>query len=601
MRRLRVAACQINPMVGDVSSNVELVLRTLERAEAAGADVAVFPEMTVSGYPPEDLVLKPGFIADCRQAVAEIARRTRGCAAVVGTVASGGPASRRNTTDNSSIDKPAIYNAAVLCADGRVVLEYHKRKLPNYSVFDEQRYFTPGDHDYELVEIAGVRVGLAICEDIWTVDGPLVDQAAGGAEILLVPNGSPYRMGKVLERDQMLRRRAGDNHCAIAYVNQVGGQDELVFDGASSFYDQQGRLLARAPQFETAVTICDVPIEEPPAVGPAPSGSLFVRRLPLSRGAGTTGETAAPAVPGQVDTTGRRPVVESSSAVAELLDLDAEIWQALVVGTRDYVQKNGFSEVGVALSGGIDSSIVVALAVDALGPDRVHAVLMPSRFSSDHSVSDSIALCNELGVEHRIIPIEPAHESLLDMLAPSFAGHVPDTTEENLQSRIRGVVMMALSNKLGWMILTTGNKSEIAVGYSTLYGDTAGGYAVIKDVFKTRVYQLCRWRNRTAGREIIPSQIIEKAPSAELRHDQRDDQSLPPYDVLDAILRDYVEGDLTLAELIDVGHDADVARRIVRLVDVAEYKRRQNPPGIRISSKAFGRDRRMPITNGYRG
>jgi NAD+ synthase (glutamine-hydrolysing) len=557
--------------MGDIDGNVRRIIESIDRAEEAGADVAVFPEMSICGYPPEDLVLKPGFVADCEAAVARVAARSGSCAVVVGSVEGGRD----------------IFNTAVLCADGRQVLHYHKRLLPNYSVFDERRYFTPGTDPYRLVEIKGVKVGLAICEDIWSPTGPMHEQAAGGAEVMLVPNGSPYHASKVLERDVLLSSRSADSSCALVYVNQVGGQDELVFDGGSVIFDHEGRLIARAAQFDEQVMICD--IEAIPT---------YRKRRLDPRGQ----EMPVPALP-VVHLSGHEPLsgVSLVPPMIELLDERAEVWQALVTGTRDYVVKNGFHDVGIALSGGIDSSIVVAIAVDALGPDRVHAVLMPSRFSSDHSIEDSVAMCEALGVEHRIIPIEPAHAALLAMFAPSFGDRPLDTTEENLQSRIRGVLMMGLSNKLGWLILTTGNKSEVGVGYSTLYGDTAGGFAVIKDVFKTRVYELARWRNEIAGTEIIPEHVITKPPSAELRPDQRDDQSLPPYDVLDAILAGYVEDDLTASELIAHGHDPEIVGRVTRLVDLAEYKRRQNPPGIRITDKAFGRDRRMPITNRYRG
>lgn len=571
MRRLRVAACQINPVVGDIAGNVAKVFAGLEEAEAAGADVAVFPEMALTGYPPEDLLLKPGFVADCQEAVLKVAARTGSCAALIGTV-------------DGDRD---IFNTAVLCVEGEVVLSYHKRLLPNYAVFDERRYFTPGTEPLELIEIKGVKVGIAICEDIWSPTGPMFDLAAGGAEVMLVPNGSPYRKGKALDRDILLSSRAIDNSCAIAYINQVGGQDELVFDGGSSCFDHEGRLLARAGQFTEETLICDfdvLPAYRKRRLDPR-GQELPTPRLPV-RFLSEAEPVSGPAEP---------------QRIAEPLDPMEEVWQALVLGTRDYVTKNGFSEVGVALSGGIDSTIVVALAADALGPENVHAVLMPSRFSSDHSVSDAELLCQNLGVEHRTIAIEPAHAALLEMLEPSFVGLDEDTTEENLQSRIRGVLMMGLSNKLGWLILTTGNKSEMGVGYSTLYGDTAGGFAVIKDVFKTMVYDLCRWRNEQGDGEVIPVSVIEKPPSAELRPDQRDDQSLPSYEVLDAILTDFVEEDRTASELVAAGHDEAIVHRIVRLVDIAEYKRRQSPPGIRISSKAFGRDRRMPITNRYRG
>ncbi len=571
MRRLRVAACQINTVMGDIDGNVARIFDVIEELDAQDVDVAVFPELTICGYPPEDLVLKPGFVEDCREAVQKVAARTGSTAVVFGSV-------------DGARD---IFNTAHLAVNGQLELTYHKRLLPNYSVFDERRYFTPGTEPLELLEIRGVKVGLAICEDIWSPTGPLLDLASGGAEVVLVPNGSPYRMDKALGRDVMLSSRAADNSCAIVYVNQVGGQDELVFDGGSVIFDHEGQLLARGPQFREDVLVIDLDIK------PA-----YRKRRLDPRGQ----ELPTPPLPVRT-LSDHRPITTPplQPPLIDLLDPLQEIWEALVLGTRDYVRKNGFENVGIALSGGIDSSIVVAIAADAVGPENVDAVLMPSRFSSDHSVSDAVKLCENLGVAYRTIAIEPAHKAMLEMLAPSFDGRAEDTTEENLQSRIRGVMMMGLSNKLGWLILTTGNKSEVSVGYSTLYGDTAGGFAVIKDVYKTMVYDLCRWRNEMAGRELIPNHVITKPPSAELRPDQRDDQSLPPYNVLDSILFDYIEQDLTASELITRGHDESVVRRIVRLVDLAEYKRRQSPLGIRISSKAFGRDRRMPITNRYRG
>ena len=571
MRRLRVATCQINTVVGDIDGNVARVMDVLEELETQNVDVAVFPELTVCGYPPEDLVLKPGFVEDCMDAVQRIAARTKQTAVVFGSVEG---------------DRD-IFNTAYLAIDGQVQLTHHKRLLPNYSVFDERRYFTPGTDPIELAEIKGVKVGLAICEDIWSATGPLLDLGRGGAEVVLVPNSSPYRKGKALGRDVMISSRSVDNSCAIVYVNQVGGQDELVFDGGSVIFDHEGQLLARAPQFREDIAVTDLDIKPAyrkrrldPRGQELPSPPLPVRIL---------------SGPVKVD----EPPLQGK--IEDLTEPLQEVWEALVLGTRDYVRKNGFSKVGVALSGGIDSTAVVTIAVDAVGAENVNAVLMPSRFSSDHSVTDSEKLCQNLGVSYRTIAIEPGHQAFLDMLGPSFEGLEEDTTEENLQSRIRGVMMMGLSNKLGWLILTTGNKSEGSVGYSTLYGDTAGGFAVIKDVYKTLLYDLCRWRNEMAGKEVIPVSVIDKAPSAELRPDQRDDQSLPSYDVLDSILEGYVENDLTATELIARGHDEATVRRIVRLVDIAEYKRRQSPVGIRISTKAFGRDRRVPITNRYRG
>ncbi len=561
--------------MGDIDGNVAQVFDVLEELETQGVDVAVFPELTVCGYPPEDLVLKPGFVEDCVDAVAKIAARTGETAVVIGSV----------------VGDRDLFNAAMLCHDGEVVLEYHKRLLPNYAVFDERRYFTPGTEPLSLVEIKGVKVGIAICEDVWSPTGPMFELASGGAEAVLVPNGSPYRAGKALGRDVMMSSRASDNSCAMIYVNQVGGQDELVFDGGSVIFDHDGQLIGRAPLFEEKVLLADLEIR-----------ATYRKRRLDPRGQ----ELPTPQLPVQVispaDPADDQPLANPLAAdIAPHLGRLEEQWKALVLGTRDYIQKNGFSEVGVALSGGIDSTAVVALAAEAVGADKVHAVLMPSRYSSEHSVTDAIALCENLGVKHRTIAIEPGHQAFLDMLATSFEGLAEDTTEENLQSRIRGVTMMALSNKLGWLILTTGNKSEVSVGYSTLYGDTAGGYAVIKDVWKTDLYDMCRWRNEQGDGEVIPVSVIDKAPSAELRPDQFDDQSLPPYPVLDAILQGYVEDDLTATELIAAGHDEAIVRRIVRLVDIAEYKRRQSPPGVRISAKAFGRDRRMPITNRYRG
>jgi NAD+ synthase (glutamine-hydrolysing) len=564
MGRLRIAACQIDTVVGDLEGNVRRILDALEQAEDAGADVAVFPELAITGYPPEDLLLKPGFVADNLEALDKLAARTGRCAAVVGFVDQ-----RRD-----------LLNAAAVCAHGEVLGRYHKRLLPNYAVFDEARYFAPGVDTPVLFTIGGVRCGISVCEDIWSPTGPMSEQAAGGADLMLNLNASPFYAGRLAERERMLATRAADSSCALVYVNQVGGQDELVFDGASMVFDAAGHKIASAPQFEEAVLIVDHEVQ--------PS---FRKRLLDPRG-----RASAPAL----------PVVEVTAAAnanddvrppqcAPLLDQADEVYAALVLGTRDYVQKNGFTDVVIGLSGGIDSSLVAVVAVDALGAEHVHGVSMPSRYSSEGSRDDARVLADALGIDFRAIPIEPAHTALTEMLASSFEGRSEDLTEENLQSRIRGVTLMALSNKFGWLVLTTGNKSEMAVGYSTLYGDTAGGFAVIKDVPKTLVFEL----SRRTGR--IPASVLEKPPSAELRPDQRDDDSLPPYDVLDPILMAYVEGDVTAGELVDAGHDPELVRRIVRLVDLAEYKRRQTPPGVRVTPKAFGKDRRVPITNRYRG
>ncbi len=569
MSRLRVALCQLDPVVGDLGGNTERVIEALAEADEGGADLAVFSELVLTGYPPEDLLLKPGFVADNQAHLAKVAAASGRCAAVVGFV--------DEATD--------LYNAAAVCAHGEVRGVYRKQLLPNYSVFDEQRYFASGTGAEQLYRIGGVRVGVSVCEDIWDPSGPIAEQSAAGAELVVNINASPYYAQRIAERRHLLATRAADSSCSIVYVNQVGGQDELVFDGASMVVDAGGRTVVALPQFAEQVALVDLDVRP-----------VYRKRLLDPRGR----RSGVPLPVVEVTAAPRQPV-DAPRLVAEVaapLVAEAEIYSALVVGTRDYVTKNGFTDVVVALSGGIDSSLVAAIATDAIGPDRVHGVAMPSRYSSDHSETDAEALARHLGIDHRTIPIEPAHAAFVGMLAPSFGDRPEDLTEENLQSRIRGVTLMALSNKFGWMVLTTGNKSEMAVGYSTLYGDTAGGFAVIKDVAKTMVYRLCAWRN-TIG-EVIPDSVLAKPPSAELRPDQRDDQSLPPYEVLDPILEAYVEGDLTAGELVERGWDEDTVRRIVALVDSSEYKRRQTPPGVRVTPKAFGKDRRVPITNRYR-
>ena len=567
--RVRIAACQIDSVVGDLDANVDRILSALGEAEDAGADLAVFPELAITGYPPEDLLLKPRFVADNLAALERVAAATKRCAAIVGYV---------------ELDRD-LANAAAVCAHGEVRGTYRKRLLPNYSVFDEQRYFRARASRPRLFDISGTRVGVSICEDAWGPSGAIGEAVAGGAELVVNLNASPFHAGKQLERESMIGTRAADAACPVVYVNLVGGQDELVFDGGSFVVDADGSLLARAPLFEPHVLVADVEVRP-----------VFRARMLDTRERPTTEPFEVVPV--------NEPVLRDGAVAAELAPLPDpvdQVYEALVLGTRDYVRKNGFSEVVIGLSGGVDSSLVAALAADALGPGNVHAVLMPSRFSSDHSVTDAEKLAAALGIEHRTIPIEPAHDALLQMLAPSFGDLPPDLTEENLQSRIRGLVLMALSNKFGWMVLTTGNKTESAVGYSTLYGDTAGGFAVIKDVPKLLVYELCRRHNERAGREVIPDSVFTKPPSAELRPDQTDQQSLPPYEVLDPLVEHYVEHDRTAGELVEMGFDAELVARVVRLIDLAEYKRRQSPPGVKVSRKAFGKDRRLPITNRYRG
>ena len=568
---LRLALCQLDIRVGAIDHNVDLVLAALAEAQAADCDLAVFPELALVGYPPEDLVYKWRFIEDNKAALARVAAATTTCAAIVGYV-------EGDQNQHQESGQPYLWNAAAICAEGQVQATYFKQELPNYAVFDEDRYFIPGE-DLALWSVNGVNIGCTICEDMWVDGGPCDSLAQGGAQVMININASPYRQGKLAARDAVLQDRIAAGGVPFVYLNIVGAQDELVFDGASVVVDATGELIARSKQFEEEVMIADF------AVSPPVPATLPVVTV-------TAGQS--------VSQTGLPPKIQP------LLDPMEELWQALVLGTRDYVHNNGFTDICFGLSGGIDSAMVACIAADALGPEHVHAVLMPSRFSSDHSVNDSVRLSENLGINHRTIAIEPAHHAFLDMLAPSFEGREPDVTEENLQSRIRGVLLMALSNKNRWLVLTTGNKSELAVGYSTLYGDTAGAYGVIKDVWKLTVYELARHFNRRRGAEVIPEHIITKPPSAELRPDQRDDQSLPPYEVLDPILIELVEKNRTAAELIEEGFgdpavDPAVIMRLARLVDIAEFKRRQNPLGTRVSSKAFGRDRRMPITHSFRG
>jgi NAD+ synthase (glutamine-hydrolysing) len=536
--RLRVAAAQINAVVGDLVGNTERVLEAYERAVAEQCDLAVFPELAVTGYPPEDLLHKPAFVAEAAETVAKLAARTGACAMVLGFP--------------ERIDDD-LYNAAAVCANGEILGVYRKQRLPNYSVFDEQRYFTPSTGVGANYEIAGVPIAVSICEDAWSPE-PILAMVANGAELVVNINASPYFAGRLSEREAMLHGRSREAGIPIVYVNLVGGQDELVFDGASIVFDAQGRLVARAKQFVEDLLIVDFEDGVP----------AFTR-------------------------------VEPALAPVH------EVYEALVVGTRDYVRKNGFHDVLISLSGGVDSSLVAAIAVDALGAEHVNGVMLPSRYSSAGSVADAVALATGLGIQTFTIPIEPAHAAFETMLEPVFAGAAPNNAEENLQARIRGNVVMTISNKFGWMVLSCGNKSEMATGYATLYGDMAGGFAVIKDVPKTLVYALCDDLNRRRGREVIPQAVIDKPPSAELRPDQKDTDSLPDYDVLDPIIEGYVEGDQSVAELAARGVNMDLARRVARMVDLNEYKRRQAPPGVRVSRKAFGKDRRPPITNRWPG
>ncbi len=559
MASIRVALAQLNMVVGDLAGNVERVLDVLP--QVADADLALFPEMTVTGYPLEDLVLKSSFVADSKKAVEEIAAASGSCALVVG-FADTGPQGQ-------------VYNAVAVCHEGKIVGVYHKRELPNYAVFDEARHFSPGTKPLQLFEIAGVRVGLAICEDLWIPDGPIEDFVAGGAELLVTVNGSPYDDVKFSARQAVVAATASSSGRPVVYLNLVGAQDELVFDGGSMVADPKGNFVARASRFFEEIVLVDVEVPDQPIV------ETDLEVVPVS-------------VPVARDERLTPPIVTPLSP-------EAELYTALVIAPRDYVQKSGFSDVCLGLSGGVDSALVATIAADALGADHVHTLLMPSRYSSDHSITDAQQLADRQGLGSQVVAIEQAHQAFHHLLAPTLGDDLPGFTDENLQARIRGVLLMAFSNASGWLVLTTGNKSESAVGFSTLYGDTAGAYAVIRDVYKTRVYDLCRWRNEQEDTPVIPENILTKAPSAELRPDQRDDQRLPPYEILDPLLEAYIEGDRTRSDLVADGFEKELVDRVVRLVDLAEYKRRQTPLGPRVTTKGFGRDRRLPVVNRYLG
>jgi len=583
---LRLALCQLDTVVGEVEGNAERIIDCLARAEGEGADVAAFPELAITGYPPEDLLLKPAFVAHNLAALDKVASATAACVALVGFVdvvgdedldeavahAAGAGAVAREAAIRGAPRR--LRNAVAVCGGGRILGVYHKRRLPNYGVFDEERWFAPGSTPLELYRVAGMAIGVSICEDLWFAQGPIPEQGAGGAGLVVNINASPYSIGREADRLAVARRRVTEAGCAIAYVNQVGGQDELVFDGGSFVMDAAGDLLAAAPRFVETSLLVDIPV---PPMSTEPT-------LPVITVSGGPRDVA------------HRP----SPVVPAPLEEEAEVYEALVLGTRDYLKKNGFTDAVIGLSGGVDSSLVAAIAVDALGAGHVHGLSMPSRYSSRGSVTDAQALAQRLGIDVSSVPIETAHSALTSVLAGALGEAPSGLTDENLQSRIRGVVLMAMSNARGWIVLTTGNKSELATGYSTLYGDSAGGFAVIKDVPKTLVYRLCRFRNAREQRELIPESVLTKAPSAELRPDQRDDQSLPPYEVLDPLLEALVLHDRSIADVVSSGYPPDVVVRVASLVDGAEYKRRQSPPGVRITAKAFGKDRRMPITNRYR-
>ncbi len=567
---MRVALAQINTTVGDIWGNVEKMADALERAADAGAGLVAYPELTIPGYPPEDLLMRPSFIEENMRALGEFAGRVpEGVVAAVGFV---------------DLDTD-LYNACAVVSGGEVLHRYHKHYLPNYGVFDENRYFREGS-GAPVVDLGGALVGVSVCEDIWYPGGPAREQALGGASVLLNISASPYHRRKGAFRERMLGVRASDYGCYVVFCNLTGGQDELVFDGHSVVFDPEGGLVARADQFKEDFLLVDL----------YPDQSLMQRlHDPRPRKENSDHIPEIVKVPdyGPATTEPVEPRVEPP------LSEEGEVLEGLVLGLGDYFRKNGFSRAVLGLSGGIDSSLAAAVAVEALGPQNVTGVLMPSRYTSDLSNTDAAALAKNLQIDTQTIPIGPAFDAYREMLEGAFKGLPEDVTEENLQSRIRGNILMALSNKFGWIVLSTGNKSEMSVGYSTLYGDSAGGFAVIKDVPKNLVYRVSRHFNERKNREVIPDSILSKEPTAELREDQRDTDSLPPYEVLDPILEAYIEEDMGIAQIVDSGFDEDDVRRIVQLVDRAEYKRRQAPTGIKVTGRAFGRDRRMPITNRF--
>ena len=577
VRKFRLALAQINTTVGDIPGNTARIIEYMNRARDAGADLVAFPELAVTGYPPEDLLFKTSFLEANEAAMKEVVAASQGIAVVVGYVETG----------------PDIANAAAVGHDGRLVDTYRKMYLPNYGVFDEDRYFRRGE-TCPVYTINGTGVGVSICEDMWYPVGPIAVQREAGAEVIVNINGSPFHAGKQAYREKMIATRAADNELIVAYLNLVGGQDELVFDGSSLVCDPSGEAIARGPAFEEALLVVDLDVE-----------SVFRSRLrdPRPRKENPTilreiGE------PKRVLVSGFEPSVRPPLGPGDLPEVPGYVegvYRALVLGTRDYVHKTGFSRAVIGLSGGIDSALTATVAVDALGAENVAGVGMPSRHSSEGSVNDSRELADNLGIDFWVVPIEPAHAAFEEMLESRFRGTDPNVAEENVQARIRGNVIMTISNKFGWIVLTTGNKSEMAMGYATLYGDMAGGFAVLKDVPKTLVYQLSEWRNRHGDPgNVIPASIIEKPPSAELKPDQTDQDTLPPYEELDPIVKAYVEEDYSLLEMEEMGYDPAVVRQVISFVDRNEYKRRQAPPGVKITPRAFGKDRRLPIVNRYR-
>ena len=590
MRVLRIAMAQINPTVGDIAGNTRLIKAWIKEARKAKADLVAFPELAVTGYPPEDLLLKPRFVADNRRALDEIAKDCKGLVAVIGYVgqgvAGGGKSQQSNVV---AAGQHELTNAAAIVTERRIIASYSKWLLPNYGVFDESRYFHPG-HKVPLTTLRGVTFAVNICEDIWFPDGPTRLQAAAGAEVIVNINASPFHIGKSHAREQMLATRARESSVILTYTNTVGGQDELVFDGNSVILDQTGEVIARGKAFDEDLILADLNID---AVARNRMAHGRKKRITVAMAAAVERVAAKTT---KVPMKRTRVVPQLEAAMGEL----DEVYRALVVGVRDYVRKNGFKKVVIGLSGGVDSALTAVIAVDALGPQNVLGIFMPSPYTSPESGEDVEELTHRMGVEYRTIPITPTFQSYRDALTESFADKPVDTTEENLQARIRGNILMAFSNKFGHLVLTTGNKSEMSVGYATLYGDMAGGFAVIKDVPKTMVYALTRLRNAVGRTPMIPKRILDRPPTAELRPNQKDEDSLPPYAMLDPILKAYVEEDRSLEEIVAMGCDRATVAKVMAMVDRSEYKRRQAPIGIKITLRAFGKDRRMPITNGYR-
>jgi NAD+ synthase (glutamine-hydrolysing) len=579
MKLLRIALAQMNFTVGDITGNVSIIVQAIKQAKKVSSDIIAFPELAITGYPPEDLLLKHQFIQDNHAALSKVKKHVNGITAIVGFVDK----------------KDALFNAAAILHNRKVVDIYHKKYLPNYGVFDEYRYFRPGMR-VPVYKIGDAWIGVNICEDIWYPEGPSRSQADAGADVIININASPYHIGKGVFREKMLSKRASENNVVIVYVNTVGGQDELVFDGHSVVVDQAGRIVTRGKQFQSDLVFIDIELPD------RQRGVQAAKRR--RKGIKTTGETEVEQIDickPRLSRKKRTVTYQPPKRIKKLMDALEEIYTALVLGTSDYVAKNRFKGVVIGMSGGIDSSLVASVAVDALGSENVTGLFMPSRYTSRESRVDSYALAENLNMNMKKVPIDRIFESYLESFKKEFKGMPVDTTEENIQARIRGNILMAYSNKFGWLVLATGNKSEMSVGYATLYGDMAGGFAVIKDVPKTRVYELCRWRNRKAGWEMIPKRMFLKEPSAELKPNQKDSDRLPPYPVLDPILKAYIEDDMSYREIMSDGFSENTVADVIRMIDRSEYKRRQSPPGIKITERAFGRDRRFPITNKYKG